>query len=116
MSMYCYQCQEALGGKACTLKGVCGKTPEVANLQDLLVYVLKGIAARVIGAKLDVATLGPTNRKVVESLFATITNANFDDRSIERQIRRMLALRDGQLRFIGAASMLGGVFLLMMSN
>ncbi len=94
MSMYCYQCQEAAGGKACTLKGVCGKTPEVANLQDLLIYVLKGIAARVTGTKLDVATLGPTNRKVVESLFATITNANFDDRSIERQIRRMLALRD----------------------
>ncbi len=94
MSMYCYQCQETAGGKACTLKGVCGKTADVANLQDLLVYTLKGIALRVTAAGLDAATLSETNRRMVESLFATITNANFDPDSIARQISRMLALRD----------------------
>ena len=94
MSMYCYQCQEAAGGKACTLKGVCGKTPEVAQLQDLLVYALKGIAAKVTAAGLDVAMLGTLNRTVAESLFTTITNANFDAQAIQRQISRVLALRD----------------------
>ncbi len=94
MSMYCYQCQETAGGKACTLKGVCGKTSDVANLQDLLVYTLKGIALRVTAARLDAAALGETNRGMVESLFTTITNANFDPDSIARQISRMLTLRD----------------------
>jgi hydroxylamine reductase len=94
MSMYCYQCQEAAGGKACTVAGVCGKTPEVANLQDLLIYALKGVALRVRAAALDAATLGVTNRAAVDGLFTTITNANFDAEAIRWQIKRVLALRD----------------------
>lgn len=95
MSMFCYQCQETAGGKGCTVRGVCGKTEEVARLQDLLIYTLKGISEIVIKGKLDVKDLGNTNYEMLNSLFMTITNANFDDESIEKQILKMLAVRDG---------------------
>ena len=61
MSMFCYQCQETAGGKGCAVRGVCGKTEEVAKLQDLLIYTLKGISQIVIKGKLDVKSLGETN-------------------------------------------------------
>jgi len=93
--MFCYQCQETAGGKGCTMRGVCGKTEEVAKLQDLLIYTLKGVSERVILGKLDVGAMPGTNREVINSLFMTITNANFDDGSIETQIKRMLSIRDG---------------------
>ncbi|WP_369281906.1 hydroxylamine reductase [Oscillibacter sp. GMB15532] len=95
MSMFCYQCQETAGGKGCTVRGVCGKNEEVAKLQDLLIYTLKGVSERVIQGKLDVGAMPGTNREVINSLFMTITNANFDDGSIEVQIKRMLSIRDG---------------------
>ncbi len=94
MSMFCYQCQETAGGKGCTMRGVCGKTEEVAKLQDLLIYTLKGVSEIVIRGKLDVDAMPGTNREVINSLFMTITNANFDDGSIEEQIKRMLSIRD----------------------
>lgn len=94
MSMFCYQCQETAGGKGCAVRGVCGKTEEVAKLQDLLIYTLKGISEIVVKGKLDVKTLGETNYEVFSSLFMTITNANFDDGSIEKQIMKMIAARD----------------------
>jgi hydroxylamine reductase len=94
MSMFCYQCQEAAGGKGCTVRGVCGKTEEVAKLQDLLVYTLKGISEIVVKGKLDVKNLGKTNYEMLNGLFMTITNANFDEESIEKQILKMIAVRD----------------------
>lgn len=94
MSMFCYQCQEAAGGKGCTVRGVCGKNEEVAKLQDLLIYTLKGISNIVAKGKIDIENLGDTNYEVLSSLFMTITNANFDADSIEKQIRKMLAIRD----------------------
>jgi hydroxylamine reductase len=94
MSMFCYQCQETAGGRGCTVRGVCGKTEEVAKLQDLLIYTLKGISGIVVKGKLDVKDLGNTNYEVLNSLFMTITNANFDDNSIEKQILKMIAVRD----------------------
>ncbi|QGU96341.1 hydroxylamine reductase [Clostridium bovifaecis] len=94
MSMFCYQCQEAAGGKGCTVKGVCGKTAEVANLQDLLIYVVKGISIYSTKAR----ELGVTNKKVdkyiVESLFTTITNANFDRKDLVSRVKEGLALRE----------------------
>jgi hydroxylamine reductase len=92
--MFCYQCQETAGGKGCAVRGVCGKTEEVAKLQDLLIYTLKGISQIVVKEKLDVKSLGETNYEVLSSLFMTITNANFDDGSIEKQITKMIAIRD----------------------
>lgn len=94
MSMFCFQCQETAGGKGCTVRGVCGKTEEVAKLQDLLIYTLKGISEIVTKEKLDAEKLGDLNYEMLNSLFMTITNANFDDAAIERQILKMLSVRD----------------------
>ena len=94
MSMFCFQCQETAGGKGCTVRGVCGKTEDVAHLQDLLIYTLKGISELVVKGKLDVTKLGNTNYEVLNSLFMTITNANFDPISIKKQIMRMIAIRN----------------------
>ena len=94
MSMFCYQCQETAGGKGCTARGVCGKTDEVAKLQDLLIYTLKGISQLVVKGKLGVKELGNTNYHVLNSLFITITNANFDADYIVNQIKKMLTIRD----------------------
>ncbi len=94
MSMFCYQCQEAAKGTGCTKIGVCGKDEEVSNLQDLLIYSAKGIAEVVVKGELDVAGLGDINETVLDSLFKTITNANFDPEAIKAQIRKNLEIRD----------------------
>ena len=94
MSMFCYQCQEAAKGTGCTVKGVCGKTEEVANIQDLMVYTLKGIAqVEQLGVEAEIkcSEAGPFTMK---SLFMTITNANFNDAMIVEQIKKGLALRE----------------------
>ena len=106
MSMFCFQCQEASKGVGCTVQGVCGKKPEVSNLQDLLIYSVKGIANIVVQNNLDVSQLAEVNHEVLNSLFATITNANFDEESIERQIRKVLVLRDGLRRQLQDAAQL----------
>ena len=94
MNMFCFQCQEAAQGKGCTVKGVCGKTPETAQLQDLLIYALKGLADVVVKAGLDPAGLGAVNHQLIDGLFMTITNANFDSDVIEAAIRSVLEVRD----------------------
>ena len=94
MNMFCYQCQETAKGTGCTLRGVCGKTAQVSNLQDLLIYTVKGISEVVVKGGLDVKELGDVNHEVLNSLFITITNANFDDDAIEGQIKKMLAERN----------------------
>jgi hydroxylamine reductase len=94
MGMFCYQCQETAKNTGCTIKGVCGKNEEVAKLQDLLIYTLKGISDIVVKGKVDISEHDESNYDVLSSLFMTITNANFDDGSIERQIRKMLSIRD----------------------
>ena len=93
MSMFCYQCQETAKGTGCEVRGVCGKTEEVAKLQDLLIYSLKGIAEIVVKGKLDVKDLEPVNHEVLKGLFMTITNANFDAEAFETEIKKMLTLR-----------------------
>ncbi len=94
MNMFCYQCQETAKGTGCSVRGVCGKTPEVSNLQDLLIYTLKGISEIVVKGGLDVKELGKVNHDMLNGLFVTITNANFDDDAIEKEIRKLLATRD----------------------
>ena len=95
MNMFCYQCQEAAKGSGCEIKGVCGKAPETSNLQDLLLFVVKGISyystqCNERGITLD----NKTNRFVFESLFATITNANFDNAVFTRKIAEGIAIRN----------------------
>ena len=94
MTMFCYQCQETAKGTGCTVRGVCGKSEDVAKLQDLLIYTLKGISEIVVKGKVDVRELNELNYQFLNSLFMTITNANFDEESIENQIKRMIILRD----------------------
>jgi hydroxylamine reductase len=94
MSMFCYQCQETTKGIACTDKGICGKTEDVAQLQDLLIYTLKGIAVHATQAR----QLGIERKDVevfiMESLFSTITNANFDRSCFVARIQEGLDLRE----------------------
>jgi len=92
--MFCYQCQETAKNTGCTIKGVCGKNEEVAKLQDLLVYAVKGISEIVVKSKTDAAEIHTINHEVLTSLFITITNANFDADAIEKQIVKVLKLRD----------------------
>ncbi len=94
MSMFCYQCQETMKNTGCTIKGMCGKVEEVAKLQDLLMYTIKGVSIVVKKEKLVVSELEEVNRAVATSLFMTITNANFDALAIEKQISKMLEQRD----------------------
>lgn len=94
MSMFCYQCQETAKNTGCEVRGVCGKTEEVAKLQDLLVYTLKGIATIVVKAHINVRELGEVNHEVIKSLFMTITNANFNGNAIESQIKKMIDMRN----------------------
>ncbi len=94
MSMFCYQCQEAAKNVGCTVAGVCGKNETVAKLQDLLVYTAKGLSEIVIKGGLDVNELETANFELINSLFMTITNANFDDEAFERQILKMIGIRD----------------------
>ena len=92
--MYCYQCQEAAGGNACTKAGVCGKNEDVSNLQDLLIYTLKGISY--YGTKLlnSGASDKTVDQFITESLFTTITNANFDKAVFIERISKALDIRD----------------------
>ncbi|AWI03607.1 hydroxylamine reductase [Clostridium drakei] len=94
MSMFCYQCQETAKGTGCTIKGVCGKVDKVANLQDLMIYTLKGIA--ILQKKgLDVGIkFTKANHFMLNGLFMTITNANFDDTAFVKKIKEGIELRE----------------------
>ncbi len=101
MGMFCYQCQETAKGHGCEMRGVCGKTEEVAKLQDLLIYTLKGMAEIVVKGGLAPQALPEANRLLVHSLFMTITNANFDGDAIAAQVEKAIALRDALKKQIG---------------
>ncbi|MCD4793788.1 MAG: hydroxylamine reductase [Bacteroidales bacterium] len=92
--MFCYQCQETAKGTGCTIAGVCGKKEDLANMQDLLIFVLKGISIYAAKAR----ELGIENEKVnkfvFDGLFMTITNANFDNNRIIEAVRKGLKIRE----------------------
>lgn len=111
--MFCYQCQETAGNKGCTVKGVCGKLNTTSDLQDLLIFVTKGVAnytsqlRKIDGSKLS----SEENRYLINSLFITITNANFDDLYIAKEIQRGLELRESlKERLIGMGAELDPKF------
>lgn len=93
-NMFCYQCQEAAKGTGCTIQGVCGKPSDVANLQDLLLFVLKGISYYSVKARKAGVNLEATDKAIMDGLFATITNANFDREVFVNRIRKALELRE----------------------
>ena len=97
--MFCFQCQETAGGTGCKISGVCGKSPEVAHAQDLLIYVLKGLGVianhHQHGCGHDYCDFRKSIHAFVnDALFSTITNANFDVESIYNRIDEGLKLRD----------------------
>lgn len=93
--MFCYQCQETAGCIGCTMSGVCGKKPDVAAMQDLLVYVTKGISAVTTALRQEGKQVSAEiNHLITLNLFTTITNANFDKESIEARIRATLTEKD----------------------
>ncbi len=105
--MFCYQCQETAGCKGCTVSGVCGKQPDVAAMQDLLIYVSKGISAvttllRNQGKEVS----ADINHLITLNLFTTITNANFDKESIKVRIRSTLAAKEALLTQVDDATVL----------
>jgi hydroxylamine reductase len=92
--MFCFQCQEAAGGKGCTKVGMCGKTADLAALQDLMIYTVKGLS--ILGLKADEIgyTMEGLDRLIIDSLFMTITNANFDKDRFFAKIKEALKVRD----------------------
>lgn len=92
MSMFCYQCQEACKNTGCTVAGMCGKKEDTANLQDLLIFALRGLAA--VAERTEKANDKEIGELITRSLFITITNANFDNDAISAIITEVLALRD----------------------
>ena len=97
--MFCYQCQETAGCKGCTMSGVCGKKPNVAAMQDLLIYVTKGISAITTALRQEGKQVSAKiNHLITLNLFTTITNANFDKESIESRIRATLTEKEVLLK------------------
>ena len=94
MSMFCYQCQETAKGTGCTMRGVCGKTADVANLQDLLIYTIKGISVYTLAARQAGIATPAADKFIMEGLFATITNANFDKAHFITLIKHALRVRE----------------------
>ena len=92
--MFCYQCQETAGCAGCTQAGVCGKKPDVAAMQDLLVYVTKGLSAVTTQLRAEGKEVAHgVNHLITLNLFVTITNANFDKDAIMARIRTTLDTR-----------------------
>ena len=91
--MFCFQCQETAKGTGCILSGVCGKTPEVANMQDLLLFVVRGIAVYNQALRKDGRSSARADKFIFDALFTTITNANFDKHAIIKKIKKGLELK-----------------------
>lgn len=92
--MFCNQCQETAKNTGCTIKGVCGKTEETANIQDLLVYACQGLSYITIEARKQGIDTSIESKHITNCLFMTITNANFDEKSIIQAIKECITLRD----------------------
>ncbi|MBF0303222.1 MAG: hydroxylamine reductase, partial [Desulfamplus sp.] len=87
--MFCFQCQETAKGTGCTIKGVCGKEDSTANLQDLLIFNLKGIAVLATkGKAAGVDVIKEAGQFVTQGLFTTITNVNFNDANLIQWIKK----------------------------
>ena len=93
--MFCFQCQETAGNKGCTRTGVCGKSADTANLQDLLRYVTIGLSVVTTRLRSEGKTVDKeVNHQVTKNLFTTITNANFDDEAIYERIEKTLKMKE----------------------
>ena len=106
--MFCFQCEQAAKGTGCTVVGVCGKTPETAALQDLLVYSAKGLSQWATRARALGVSDHAWDIAVVEALFTTVTNVNFDPESVAKMIWQVVDLRDAaKAAYLGACEAQG---------
>jgi hydroxylamine reductase len=101
--MFCYQCEQAANGKACTKIGVCGKDPEVSALQDLLIYSLKGLSLVVVEGRGHGVNEQEVNLFLTKGLFSTLTNVDFDPKRFEKLIQKSVELREGLKATVKAA-------------
>ncbi len=92
--MFCYQCQEALKCEGCKVVGVCGKNENLATLQDMLIYAIKGLSEVVVKGKINISEIPEVNHAVVNGIFMTITNANFDESTFVTKVLEILNMRD----------------------
>ncbi|WP_167958282.1 hydroxylamine reductase [Anaerosporobacter faecicola] len=98
-NMFCYQCQETAGNKGCTKVGVCGKSADLANMQDLLIYVTKGLAEITTKLRKEGKTISKdVNHYITLNLFTTITNANFDDEVFYTRVKETLAMKNDLMK------------------
>lgn len=93
MDMFCFQCQETAKGTGCALMGVCGKTPEVSNIQDLLLFVTRGIAVYNNELRKEGKASSTADKFIVDAMFISITNANFDFEAIKEKVKEGLSLK-----------------------
>ncbi len=106
-NMFCYQCQETAGNKGCTKAGVCGKSADLANMQDLLIYVTKGLSEVTTRLRKEGKTVSKEiNHYVTLNLFTTITNANFDDEVFYSRVKETLAMKNGLMEQLADKSSL----------
>lgn len=94
MSMFCFQCQETAGNKGCTVRGVCGKEPQTSALMDVLLYAVRGIAIVSRSLREKGAADREADHFMLDALFCTITNANFDNMAIHERITKALAIKN----------------------
>ncbi len=94
MEMFCFQCQETAKNKGCTIRGVCGKEPDVAALQDLVIWLLKGLSFLAVESRAQGVTRSEADELIAEALFTTITNANFDAQRFVALVHRAIEERD----------------------
>jgi len=105
--MFCYQCQETAGCTGCTMAGVCGKSPELSNIQDLLIYVTKGLSEVTTALRLQGETISAqVNHYIVLNLFTTITNANFDQEVFYQRVAETILLKKELLAKVADQSVL----------
>ena len=101
--MFCNQCEQTAKGKGCTTIGVCGKQPEVAALQDLLIYAVKGLSQVAVEGRRVGVTSPDANRFTCEAMFSTLTNVDFDPERFVQLINRCVELREGLKQEVRAA-------------
>ena len=94
MSMFCYQCEQTAKGEGCSKVGVCGKQPEVATMQDLLIYMVKGLSQYAVEGRRVGVIDDKVNRFTCEAMFATLTNVDFDPDRFVALIDECVKLRD----------------------
>lgn len=100
--MFCYQCQETARGKGCELRGVCGKMPATSARMDLLLYAVRGVAAINRALRKEGLASREASHEIIDALFTTITNANFDDASLDDFILRAFEIKKSLLATAGA--------------